>query len=95
MGVWVAWTSMFATVCVVLLAGYPVAFSLGGTALLFSLIGTLTGTFDTAFLEAMPNRLYGLKTKTVCLSGPFRHQELILLMICMHGFSHGLMRSAH
>ena len=62
--------SMFATVCVVLLAGYPVAFSLGGTALLFSLIGTLTGTFDTAFLEAMPNRLYGIMTNVTLIAVP-------------------------
>ena len=37
---------MFLAVGLVLLSGYPVAFSLGGTALAFALIGHLTGTFD-------------------------------------------------
>ncbi len=61
---------MFATVCVVLLAGYPVAFSLGGTALLWAGIGVLTGSFDTAFLEAMPSRIYGTMTNTTLIAVP-------------------------
>jgi tripartite ATP-independent transporter DctM subunit len=51
--------ALFLTVVVVLLAGFPVAFSLAGTALAFALIGTLTGTFDPTFLGAAPNRIYG------------------------------------
>ena len=31
---------LFVSVCLILLTGYPVAFALGGTALLFSFIGT-------------------------------------------------------
>ena len=50
---------MFLAVCVVLLSGYPVAFALAGTALLFALVGFQTGHFDMAFLHALPNRLYG------------------------------------
>ena len=50
---------MFAVVCLVLMAGYPVAFSLAGTALLFALIGSASAHFDPAFLRAFPNRLYG------------------------------------
>ena len=42
---------MFLAVCLVLLAGFPVAFSLGGTALAFAWLGHLTGTFDDAFLH--------------------------------------------
>jgi len=61
---------MFVGVCAVLLAGYPVAFSLGGTALAFALIGTATGTFDTAFLAAMPNRLYGIMTNVTLIAVP-------------------------
>ncbi|MEJ2508615.1 MAG: TRAP transporter large permease subunit, partial [Gammaproteobacteria bacterium] len=61
---------MFVGVCAVLLAGYPVAFSLGGTALVFALIGFVTGTFDTAFLEAMPNRLYGIMTNVTLIAVP-------------------------
>ena len=49
-------------VVVVLLAGYPVAFSLAGTALLFAAVGAAFGLFDAAFLAAMPNRLFGVMT---------------------------------
>jgi tripartite ATP-independent transporter DctM subunit len=51
--------ALFVSVVLVLLAGFPVAFSLAGTALAFALIGVLTGTFDPTFLGAAPNRIYG------------------------------------
>ncbi len=50
---------LFVAVVLVLLVGYPVAFSLAGTALAFALLGTATGNFDADFLGAMPNRIYG------------------------------------
>ena len=61
---------LFAAVFVLLLAGYPVAFTLAGTALLFTLIGEATGTFDPAFLEALPNRLYGIMTNQILIAVP-------------------------
>ena len=61
---------MFLCVCVVLLAGYPVAFSLGGTALLFAFAGHLGGVFDDAFLQALPNRLFGIMTNTTLIAVP-------------------------
>jgi tripartite ATP-independent transporter DctM subunit len=61
---------LFVAACLVLLSGYPVAFSLAGTALLFAWIGTLTGSFDAAFLQAMPNRLYGIMTNDTLLAVP-------------------------
>jgi tripartite ATP-independent transporter DctM subunit len=61
---------MFLAVGLVLLSGYPVAFSLGGTALAFALIGHLTGTFDDAFLQALPNRLYGIMTNITLIAVP-------------------------
>ncbi|VAX14308.1 TRAP dicarboxylate transporter, DctM subunit, unknown substrate 6 [hydrothermal vent metagenome] len=61
---------MFLTVCLVLLAGYPVAFSLGGTALLFAFGGELGGTFDNAFLQALPNRLFGIMTNSTLIAVP-------------------------
>ncbi len=61
---------MFAAVCAVLLLGYPVAFSLAGTALAFAGIGSLTGTFDPAFLEALPNRLFGIMTNETLIAVP-------------------------
>jgi tripartite ATP-independent transporter DctM subunit len=61
---------LFAAVVVTLLAGYPVALSLGGTALAFALIGELFGLFEPAYLEALPNRLYGVMTNETLIAVP-------------------------
>ena len=61
---------LFAAVFVLLLTGYPVAFTLAGTALIFTFIGEATGTFDPAFLEALPNRLYGIMTNQILIAVP-------------------------
>lgn len=61
---------LFAAVCGVLLLGYPVALSLGGTALAFAGIGLLTNTFDASFLQALPNRLYGIITNQTLIAVP-------------------------
>ena len=61
---------LFLTVCLVLMAGYPVAFSLAGTALAFALLGQLAGSFDPAFLAALPNRLYGIMTNITLIAVP-------------------------
>ncbi|MCC1496115.1 TRAP transporter large permease subunit [Alcanivorax sp. 1008] len=51
---------MFVVVCATLIAGYPVAFTLGGVALIFALIGMATGTFHGQDLTFIPNRLFGI-----------------------------------
>jgi tripartite ATP-independent transporter DctM subunit len=61
---------LFAAVFVFLLFGYPVAFTLAGTALAFTFIGEATGTFDPAFLQALPNRLYGIITNQILIAVP-------------------------
>ena len=61
---------MFLAVCLVLMAGYPVALSLAGTALLFALVGAVTGHFDMAFLMALPNRLFGTIENTTLIAVP-------------------------
>ncbi|WP_373508026.1 TRAP transporter large permease subunit [Thiocapsa sp.] len=61
---------LFAGVVATLLAGYPVAFSLGGTALAFALVGEVFGLFEPAFLEALPNRLYGVMTNETLIAVP-------------------------
>ncbi|MET4692547.1 TRAP transporter large permease [Endozoicomonas lisbonensis] len=61
---------MFACVCAVLMIGYPVAFSLAGTALIFAAIGTLTGYFDGSFLTALPSRLFGIIGNQTLLAVP-------------------------
>ncbi|MBI3188166.1 MAG: TRAP transporter large permease subunit [Gammaproteobacteria bacterium] len=61
---------LFAAVFVLLLSGYPVAFVLAGTALLFAAGGTLLGVFDSAFLEALPNRLFGIMMNPTLIAVP-------------------------
>lgn len=61
---------MFLAVCLVLVMGYPVAFSLAGTALIFALLGTAAGVFDLAFLQALPNRLFGIIENTTLIAVP-------------------------
>jgi len=67
-----AWLSfvMFAAVVLVLLAGYPVAFTLAGTALAFAGLGTALGVFDPVFLETMPNRIYGIMNNGTLIAVP-------------------------
>lgn len=50
----------FAVVCLVLMAGYPVALSLTGVSLFFAGIGSLVGIFDSAYITLIPNRIYGI-----------------------------------
>ncbi|WP_020679614.1 TRAP transporter large permease [Marinobacterium rhizophilum] len=61
---------LFAGAIIVLLLGYSVAFSLAGTGLLFAAIGTWTGHFDAVFLEAVPNRLFGIMNNEVLIAVP-------------------------
>ena len=61
---------LFAAVALALMAGFPVAFTLAGVALLFASIGVLSGTFDPAFLEAFPNRIYGIMTNETLIAVP-------------------------
>ena len=52
------------------MAGYPVALTLAGTSFLFALIGAIFGIFDMAFLEAFPNRLFGIMENTTLIAVP-------------------------
>ena len=62
--------ALFAGVALALLAGFPVAFTLAGVGLLFAGIGILTGTFDSVFLEALPNRIFGIMTNETLIAVP-------------------------
>ena len=46
------------------------ALSLGGTALAFAFVGEAFELFDPAFLEALPNRLYGVMTNDTLIAVP-------------------------
>jgi len=61
---------MFVVVFALLLGGYPVAFTLAGTALGFAFIGEWMGAFDFAFLQALPNRLFGIMTNETLVAVP-------------------------
>jgi tripartite ATP-independent transporter DctM subunit len=61
---------LFAAIGAALMAGFPVAFTLAGVALLFAGIGLLTGSFDPVFLEAFPNRIYGIMTNETLIAIP-------------------------
>ena len=61
---------LFFAVGLALMAGYPVAFTLAGVALIFAGIGTLTGQFDPVFHEAFPNRVFGIMTNETLIAVP-------------------------
>jgi len=61
---------MFLGVCLLLLAGFPVAFTLAGSALGFAWLGYSFDLFDPAFIEAMPNRLFGIMTNETLIAVP-------------------------
>ena len=52
------------------MAGFPVAFTLGGVALIFASIGLVTGNFDAGYLNALPSRLYGTMTNETLMAVP-------------------------
>ena len=63
--------AMFAGALALLSLGYPVAFSLGGVAILFGIIGTAFGVFDPVFLTAMPQRIFGIMNNFTLLAIPY------------------------
>jgi tripartite ATP-independent transporter DctM subunit len=62
--------ALFAAIGLALMVGFPVAFTLAGVALLFAGLGMLTGTFDPVFLEAFPNRIFGIMTNETLIAVP-------------------------
>ncbi|GGE35953.1 C4-dicarboxylate ABC transporter [Halopseudomonas oceani] len=67
--------ALFVCLCLALMAGYPVAFTLGGISLLFAGIGILFDLFEPSFLGALPSRLYGTMTNQTLMAVP--------LFVCM------------
>ena len=61
---------MFLAVCLLLMLGYPVAFTLAGTALAFAAGGILGGVFDPSFLTALPGRIFGTVGNTTLIAVP-------------------------
>ena len=61
---------MFATACGVLILGFPVAFSLAGTALAFALLGYLLDVFNMNLLGGLPSRYFGVMVNEVLVAVP-------------------------
>src|SRR6266540_1429279 len=62
---------MFASLVIFLLLGYPVAFSLAANGLIFGLLGIELGLFRPDFLQALPERIYGIMNNDILLAIPF------------------------
>lgn len=61
---------LFACICVALLLGYPVAFTLAGVSLWFAGFGILSGHFDLNSLGFIPERLFGIYSKETLIAVP-------------------------
>jgi TRAP-type mannitol/chloroaromatic compound transport system permease large subunit len=62
---------MFAALVITLLLGYPAAFSLGAVGLIFAVVGIELGQFHPDFLQALPERVYGVMNNDTLLAIPF------------------------
>ena len=62
---------MFASLVVFLLLGYPVAFALAAIGLLFAIVGIELGAFQPTFMQALPQRLFGVMENDTLLAVPF------------------------
>jgi tripartite ATP-independent transporter DctM subunit len=62
---------MFASLVVVLLLGYPVAFSLAANGIIFGLLGIQLGLLDASLFQALPQRIWGVMSNDTLLAVPF------------------------
>jgi tripartite ATP-independent transporter DctM subunit len=62
--------ALVVAVCVLLLAGYPVALTLGGISLGFAVFGAAVGEMNLSLLGALPERIFGVMTNDVLLAIP-------------------------
>lgn len=63
-------TALFVSVVILLLFGFPVAFSLAGSSLLFAIIASAFGLFDLSFLSALPQRIFSVMSNEVLVAVP-------------------------
>src|SRR5438105_2753743 len=62
---------MFATLVIVLLLGYPVAFSLAAVGIGYAILGIQLGLLDNSLLQALPQRVWGVMSNDTLLCVPF------------------------
>ncbi len=70
MGVEYMAIALFICICLALMAGFPVAFTLGGMSLLFAGAGMALDLFEPSFLGALPSRLFGTMNNQTLLAVP-------------------------
>ena len=61
---------MFAALIIVILSGFPVAFSIAGVAVLFAYLGWVLGVMDISLLGAFTQRAFGLISNQVLIAIP-------------------------
>lgn len=66
LGLW-----MFLGALLLIFTGYPVAFALGGSGILFALMGAGLGEFDWILFSALPQRIFGIMSNYVLLAIPY------------------------
>ena len=57
-------------ICAALLLGYPVAFTLAGTSILFALLGVTMDFFDPNLFKTLPMRIFGIMNNQTLLAVP-------------------------
>ncbi|CAA0116778.1 C4-dicarboxylate TRAP transporter large permease protein DctM [BD1-7 clade bacterium] len=61
---------LFLAVCLLLMFGFPVAFTLAGTALAFATFGIYMGWFDPGYIQALPERIFGVMNNETLVAVP-------------------------
>lgn len=61
---------LFLAVCLFLMLGFPVAFTLAGTALLFAGIAIIEGSFSSGFIGVLPERIFGIINNQTLVAVP-------------------------
>jgi TRAP-type mannitol/chloroaromatic compound transport system permease large subunit len=62
---------MFASLIVVMLFGYPVAFALAASGIFFGLLGIELGLLQTSLFQALPQRIWAIMSNDTLLAVPF------------------------
>lgn len=62
---------MFGAALLLIFSGYPVAFALGGTSLIFAIVGMEMDLLNFAMLQAISQRIFGVMQNYTLLAVPF------------------------
>ena len=62
--------AMFVATILVLMLGFPVAFTLAGVSLLFAVAGTALDVFNFAVMGALPSRFIGVMLNEILVAVP-------------------------